>query len=153
MNVDKIYLSIVKEASKLSKCRAFHMAAAIVKNGKLISIGINGSPSGAPNCCDIFPEFDSSRDKDIRKKHHEWSDKFEIHAELNAILNAASNGISVNGATMYITNLCCFNCLKHIIQSGIIKIIYEKDYDHGAKGRDVEELLKLTGVELIKIDV
>ena len=151
MNADKIFLLIAEQLAQFSKCRAFKMCALIVKNGKIISTGINGTPSNTINCCDIFKPFDPNLDLEVRKQHHDFADKFEIHAELNAIINAAFNGINVSGGTMYITNLCCFNCLKHIIAAGIKRIVYKNDYDKGAKNDEfIDVFLKRSGVELIQ---
>ena len=145
----KTYLDIAEKSAQFSKCRAFKMCALIVKNGKLVSMGMNGTASKMPNCCDVFPEFDPIKDVEIRKQHHEWSSKFEIHAELNAILNAANEGIRLNGATMYITNLCCSNCLKHIVGAGIKRVIYRGDYDKGASEEERKEYRKI-GIEILQ---
>ena len=146
--MDKTFLDITEQLGKFSKCQSFKMAAVIVKNGRIISTGINGTPPGTKNCNEVFPEFDPMKDIEIRKKHHKWSEKFEIHAEMNAILNATVNGINISDSTIYISNLCCFNCLKHILGSGIKRIVYKNYYDHGAIGKDVEASLKDAGVSL-----
>lgn len=66
-----------------------------------------------------------------REHHHRWSDIHEIHAEMNAILFAAKTGISIEGSTIYTSIFPCQHCLKNILQSGIIRIVYNKAYDLG----------------------
>lgn len=143
-NIHRTHLDIAEKLAMFSKCRSFKMCALIVKEGRIVSIGLNGTPQGFINCSDKFPNFDPHLNTELRTQHHDWSQKFEIHAELNAILNAAKEGIDLRNATMYITNLCCTNCLKHIVAAGIKLIVYRYDYDKGAKGREIDEFLKIT---------
>lgn len=118
------FLRILNEFSKLSHCVSKQVAAMAVKDGRIISTGINGSAPGYINCDDLFDKnnFD-------RILHHQFSECYEIHAEMNCLLYAAKNGIQLNGATMYCTMHPCFNCLKHISVVGIKTIIYAEKYD------------------------
>ena len=147
-SVDRVFLNIAKELSRLSKCRSLQIAALIVKDGRIISQGINGTPPGFINCDEMFPP----KEYDIfdREKHHEWSQKFEIHCELNALLFAAKHGISIDNTTMYITYQPCANCVKNIIAAGIKRVVYENDYDKCDWTDDTRLLFKKTGVEIIK---
>ncbi len=116
----KIFLNIAKEISKLSNCVSTKVGCIIVKDGRILSTGYNGSPAGYYNCDSI--------NKKKGKSHTKWSDKHEIHAEMNAILFAAKNGIAIDKATLYSTIQPCWQCTKNIINAGIKYIIYDKDY-------------------------
>jgi dCMP deaminase len=107
------FMTIAEEVSKASSCKRNKVGAVIVKDDRIISIGYNGTPTGAiSNCCE---DGDKTKD-DV------------IHAEMNAILFAVKNGISTKDCTLYVTLSPCKECAKNIIQSGIKKVIYKDLY-------------------------
>ena len=116
---DKNFINIAKEIASASKCVSKQVGAVIVKNGRILSTGYNGTPSGYTNCCDYW-------NNQYTKEHHLWSKTYEIHAEMNAIIWAARKGISIEGATIYVTLEPCSECSKNLIASGIKRIVYEK---------------------------
>jgi len=120
---DKNFINIAKEIATASKCVSKQVGAVIVKDGRILSTGYNGTPAGYTNCCEYW-------DNQYTKEHHEWSKTYEIHAEMNAIIWAAREGISINGATIYVTLEPCSDCSKNIIASGMKRIVYEKPYEH-----------------------
>jgi dCMP deaminase len=120
---DKNFINIAKELSYASKCVSKQVGAVIVKNGRILSTGYNGTPTGFINCCDYW-------DGEYTSEHHEWSKTYEIHAEMNAIIWAAREGISIDGATIYVTLEPCSDCSKNLIASGIKRIVYDKPYEH-----------------------
>lgn len=125
-NIHNIYLEMCESLAKLSKCKKNQVASMIVSDGRIISTGINGTPSGFVNCQDNFcnHSYDS-----FYEQHSEWSLKYEIHAEMNSIIFAAKNGISIpSGSILYCTHEPCDNCLKHIVGSGIKEIYYRYKY-------------------------
>lgn len=156
------YLQIAYLISQESKCCSWKVGAVIEKNGRIISTGYNGSPAGGVNCCDhaaeqewvkFVPGLPGQQGKVIlktahRPAHSAWSAKNEIHAELNAILFAARNGMSIDGGTMYITLSPCADCCKAISQSGIKKVVYAEEYDRTTPGW--EEILTQSGIEVIQ---
>lgn len=81
-----------------------------------------------------------------REDHSEWARVNEIHAEMNALLFAAKHGLSVNGATMYVTLSPCPDCAKAIAQSGIKTLVYCETYDKNVEGWDT--ILKQNGVDV-----
>ena len=109
----------------------------MVKDNRIISIGYNGQPSHFDNECEIVHEDGSMTTKDT-----------VIHAELNAIIWCAKNGIAVDGATLYLTLSPCVNCALLIIQSGIKHVKYFEEY------RDTTgiDLLEKSGVKVDKIE-
>jgi len=130
--INKFFMNTATGLAKLSKCVSFQVGAVIVRDERIISMGYNGSPKGYLNCCDKF-----NKENFNRKDHHKWSNIYEIHAELNAILFAAKNGISLDGCVMYVTFKPCDQCIKNIIQSGIKKVIYLNEYDKCSLNNDL----------------
>ncbi|MBT5490882.1 dCMP deaminase family protein [bacterium] len=120
---EQSFINIAHEIAKSSKCVSKQVGAIIVKEGRILSTGYNGTPKNFINCCDHW-------NGEHTKEHHDWSKKYEIHAEMNAIIWAARNGISIEGATIYVTLEPCSECAKNIIASGINKIIFDKYYEH-----------------------
>jgi len=120
---DQNFINIAKEIASASKCVSKQVGAVIVKDGRILSTGYNGTPPGYTNCTDHW-------DGEYTKDHHEWSKTYEIHAEMNAIIWAAREGISINGATIYVTLEPCSDCSKNIIASGIKRIVYDRSYEH-----------------------
>jgi dCMP deaminase len=120
---DKNFINIAKEIASASKCVSKQVGAVIVKDGRILSTGYNGTPTKYQNCCDYW-------EGEYTNEHHEWSKTYEIHAEMNAIIWAARKGISIEGGTIYVTLEPCSECSKNLIASGIKKIVYEKSYEH-----------------------
>lgn len=115
---DAIYMEMAHSLAKLSKCVRLHVGCLLVKNGRVLSTGVNGTPSGYVNCCDA--DYDD---------HHQWSTRHEIHAELNAIIWAARTGTAIDGATAYVTHSPCEQCTKNLIAAGVERIVYDVEYD------------------------
>lgn len=112
------YLSLAAEVGSWSKDPRRKIGSIIVgKNGEILSQGYNGFPRNV-------------QDKDDRYNDRDLKHMFVVHAEINAILNAARNGTRIEGSTMYLHGLppCC-DCTKAIIQSGIRKLIIQVDGD------------------------
>lgn len=160
------YLQIAYLISQESKCCSWKVGAVIEKGGRIISTGYNGSPSGGVNCCDhseekgwlkttqrpnglTFKSF-TGLNAQFREEHSAWAASNEIHAELNSIIYAAKNGISINGATMYVTLSPCPDCAKAIAQSGIKKLVYAETYDRNKPGWD--KILQDSGIEVTKYE-
>lgn len=137
---NEIFMNVAYEVARMSTCRKIHVGAVIIKDKRIISIGYNGVPSGWQHCDEIF----RGNEEDFLKKHHEWSNYHEIHAEMNAIAFAAKNGISTEKAELYCTHSPCINCSKIIVQSGIKKVYYAELYD-----RQAIDFLREAGVEVI----
>lgn len=110
--LDTVYINIAKEISSLSKCERAKVGAILVKDGNIISMSYNGTPSGMNNCC----ERNGVTVQDV------------IHAEMGAILKAARSGYAVGGAELYLTLSPCVDCAKLILQSGIKRVLYLQEY-------------------------
>jgi len=145
MLTDKIFINIATELATASKCVSKHVGALIVKDGRILSTGYNGTPAGYVNC-------DEHWNHEYTQEHHEWSQTYEIHAEMNAIIWAAREGISIEGATIYVTLEPCSECSKNLIASGIKRIVYAKEYEH-THSAVVSKFLKDNGVSIEKLSV
>jgi dCMP deaminase len=109
---DNRFLEIAKNVSEWSKDPSSKVGAVIVKDRRIISQGYNGFPKGIKD------------DERLNIKEEKYPRI--VHAELNAILNAAKNGVSTEGSTLYVYGLpICCDCAKSIIQSGISKVVIE----------------------------
>ena len=114
---DEYFIEITKLVAQRSTCdRAFVGCVLVNDEHRIISTGYNGSISGNPHCIDAGHK--------MRDGHCIAT----IHAEMNALLYCAKEGISVKGCTCYVTHFPCLNCTKSLIQAGIKKIVYIEDY-------------------------
>jgi dCMP deaminase len=126
---DEYFLMIAKLAATRSTCLAFPVGAVIVKDRQLLATGYNGTPSGSTHCTTqgfCYPGLiscDASSSLPSRA----------VHAEANAIAQAAKHGISTNGASIYVTLEPCLSCLKLIISAGIREVYYETIFNSGNK--------------------
>jgi dCMP deaminase len=127
------FLKIALVISEASYSQRKKVGAVIVSEGRIISTGYNGMPSGFPNDCEYFPEGSMVTKPEV------------IHAEANAILFAARFGIKTEGCKMYMTMSPCIECAKMIIQAGIKEIEFIEEY------RDTSsfDLLKRAGVKIV----
>jgi dCMP deaminase len=117
------------EASK-SKCvRAGVGAVATSADYRILVSGFNGTASGQPECCDVWT------DAPTREQHREWSDKHEIHAEMNLAAFAAKLGISLEGSRLYCTKQPCWHCLKVWAQLKPSAIVYDELHSRNAQSQ------------------
>ena len=129
---DEYFSCISLLISTRSPSKRLKVGSVIVKNNRIISAGYNGFPSGTPHVS-------------IMRDSHEQN---TIHAEQNAIADAARRGVSIDESTIYVTHRPCINCTKFIISSGIKHIKYLKDYRNDDL---VEKLLKTSNISLQKV--
>ncbi len=143
---DPRYMSVAKLVATWSTCirENRQVGAVIVKDNRIVATGYNGAPSGIKSCQD---RGECMRDKLNIESGTRQEMCFSIHAEQAAIIQAAKMGISINGASIYITHQPCSLCARMIIHSGIKRIVYEQDYPD----KFSIKLLKEAGMELVKI--
>jgi dCMP deaminase len=154
--------------SQQSTCCRLKVGAVMVKDNRVISIGFNGVPSGQEHCEDHFKDV---YEKDFKGKHPSFeefiktgnffemhgafSNDNELHAEQNAILFAAKNGIATEGSSIYVTQSPCINCAKVIIVAGIKRVFFKDLYDRSQEGivflnKNGIECRKLEGDDFLK---
>lgn len=142
---DKRFMDLTKTIAKWSSCykKDRNIGAIIVKNKRILTTGYNGAPSGIQSC--------KEKGECLRQKNnipsgtqHELC--YAIHAEQNAIIQAAKLGVSIDGATLYCTHQPCVICSKMIVNSGISRVVYEKPYPDNFS----QEIFKEAGVKLIQ---
>ncbi len=122
---DEYFMSIVDLVSKRSTCLRRKVGAAIVKEKNILATGYNGAPRGLPHCLDLGC-LREELNVPTGERHELCRG---LHAEQNAIIQAAYHGVSINGATLYSTTLPCSICTKMIINAGIIRVIYKEGYE------------------------
>jgi dCMP deaminase len=138
------FMDITRLVSKRSTCRRRAVGAILVKDKRILSTGYNGAPSGIQHCLDIGC---LREDMNVASgERHELCRG--IHAEQNAIIQAALHGVSIRGATLFCTNLPCSICAKMIINAGIIKIYYESGY----ADRLSDEMFNEAGIEVVQLN-
>ncbi len=110
------FMNIARQVSTRSTCDRKHVGAVVVRERTILSTGYNGSIRAMPHCDDIG--------HDLENDHCVAT----VHAEANAIIQAAKNGVQVDGAEIYTTASPCWNCFKLIANSGIREIYYGEFY-------------------------
>jgi dCMP deaminase len=117
---NKLYATVVREVAELSYAKRLKVGAIVVKDGRIISMGYNGTPPGWDNKCEDEVLTENGPTLVTRP--------YVIHAEDNAIAKLAKSTDSANGATMYVTHAPCIECAKIIAGSGISKVSFLYHY-------------------------
>jgi dCMP deaminase len=133
---DNYFMRIATVVAERSTCPRNSVGAVIVKDKTIVSTGYNGSIRNTPHCTEVGCMIEN--DHCIRT----------IHAEINAIAQAAKNGTTVNGATCYVTSSPCWNCFKTLANAGIKQIKYKNFY----RDDRVFSVAKEIGIAIIKLD-
>jgi len=138
------FMDITFLVARRSTCLRRAVGAIVVKDKRILSTGYNGAPTGIKHCL----EAGCLREKlNIASgKNHELCRG--IHAEQNAIIQAAYHGVSIKGASLFCTNLPCSICAKMIINAGITRICYASGYADSMS----KEMLKEAGIDIKKIN-
>lgn len=131
--LDSRYLRMATIWAENSYCKRRQVGALIVKNKMIISDGYNGTPSGFENVCE---------EDGVTKP-------YVLHAEANAITKIARSGNNSDGATLYVTDEPCIECSKLIIQAGITRVVYAREY----RLHDGLELLRRANIEVVFMPV
>lgn len=134
---DDIYMELAQNLARKSHCVKMKVGAVLTRDTRIVSLGYNGPPAGTHNCDREWPETGCPRDS-------KGGCSLALHSEQNAILYAAKNNVSVEGATLYVTLSPCLACAKVIYTTGIKKVIYLNSYSH-YKNIAVDE-----GIEFLK---
>lgn len=122
---DVLYLRIADELAMRGTCSRLQVGAVITKETRIVGTGYNGACSSEPHCVDVGCELEN--DHCVRS----------VHAEVNAIINAARLGNSTEGGTLYLTHASCFACAKLVLNSGIRRVLYQREYRKDNRVRDL----------------
>ncbi|SPD76210.1 Cytidine and deoxycytidylate deaminase zinc-binding region [uncultured Desulfobacterium sp.] len=133
------FMSITKMVAKRSTCLRRQVGAVLVKDRRILATGYNGAPAGLRHCEEVGC---LRQDNSIPSgERHELCRG--LHAEQNAIIQAAYHGIAISGSTLYCTNKPCVICSKMLINAGIKKIVYEEGYNDAL----ADQMLNEAGIE------
>lgn len=143
---DQYFLTITRTVAERSTCTRAKVGAVIVRDKSILATGYNGAPSGMPHCLDVGCLIYRSQTPTGEVEENCWR---TIHAEINAIAQAARNGAGIRDASVYITHSPCIHCLKTLVNTGIKNIYFEKPY----KLATLDEILRYTDVRLEQVDV
>jgi dCMP deaminase len=113
---DEYFMGIAQQVATRSTCDRKHVGAVIVRDRSILATGYNGSIRGLPHCDDVGHLMDGGHC--VRT----------VHAEANAIVQAARNGVRLAGAEIYVTASPCFGCFKLIANSGLCRIVFGEFY-------------------------
>lgn len=141
---DTYFMNITALVAQRSTCTRRAVGAIIVKDKRILSTGYNGAPSGIRHCLEVGCLRESLGVPSGER--HELCRG--IHAEQNAIIQAAYHGVSVKNAVLYCTNQPCAICAKMIINAGIKTIYYQSGYFDAL----AQEMLAEAGIDLIRHD-
>jgi len=134
---EEYFMNIAKQVATRSTCSRKHVGAVIVRDKTILSTGYNGSIRGMPHCDEVGHMMEN--DHCVAT----------IHAESNAVLQAAKNGVMIDKAEVFITASPCWPCFKMLANAGIKKIYYGEFY----RDERIFDVAKRLGIELIHIPV
>ena len=143
-NWDQYFMEMAELAATRSSCLRRHVGAVIVKDKRAIATGYNGAPSGLKHCGEIGGCLREKLGVPSGQRHELCR---ALHAEQNAIIQAAAMGHAIEGATIYITHQPCVICSKMLINAGIKRIIVKEGYPDEM----AEQILAEAGLKSVKI--
>jgi dCMP deaminase len=139
---DEYFLEIMQTVSKRGTCDRGHASCVLVKDKQILVTGYAGSPKGFPHCDEVGHQ--------MKKMIHEDGHITEhcvrtVHAEQNAICQAAKRGVPLDGATVYINMTPCRTCAMLLINTGVVRIVSQNKYH---AGQESEEMFKKAKIKL-----
>lgn len=138
---EEYFMEITRLVAKRSTCLRRQVGAVLVKDKKILATGYNGAPIGMEHCSDVGC-LRAERNIPSGERHELCRG---LHAEQNAIIQAAYHGVSIKGSVLFCTNLPCSICMKMIINAGIETVVYQDGY-----ADDLSlDLIEKSGIELI----
>lgn len=140
---DEYFMEVAEVTAKRSTCLRRHVGAVIVKDKHIIATGYNGAPKGIEHCLERKDGCLREELKVPSGQRHELCRA--LHAEQNAIIQAATLGQSIEGATIYITTQPCVICAKMLINAGIERIVVKEGYPDKLS----EEILAEAGIKIV----
>jgi len=139
---DEYFMSLARLAATRSTCLRRHVGAVIVKDRMVLSTGYNDTPRGLRNCGD----GGCARCASDAAAGTGLDTCLCLHAEQNAIIQAAYHGVAIAGGTIYCTHQPCLTCAKMVVNAGLVRIVYAAPYPDPV----AEQLLQDASVELVR---
>ena len=136
--LDQYFMEIAAVVAKRSTCLRNQVVAVLVRDKRILSTGYNGAPAGLEHCDSVG----CAREGVESGTRHELCRA--VHAEQNAIIQAALHGIGIEGATLYCTHQPCILCAKMMINARISRVVYSESYPDGT----ALHFLKQAGIEV-----
>ena len=133
---DKLFIDVALRVAEMSHAQRRKVGAILVKDGRIISMGYNGTPPKFDNACEYIDQVDEM-----------YTKPEVLHAEMNCIGKVARSTESAEGATLYLTCSPCFECAKLLLTTGISRVVYKDDYRRSGG----ISLLKLGNVRIEQI--
>ncbi len=137
----RFFLSVAREAARSATCLRLQVGSVLVRDERVVSIGYNGAPAGAPTCLEAGCELATV---DGRPHCHR-----AIHADQNALLNLAAGTGGARGCALYTTHAPCYACAKMLVAAGVVKVVFGSEYDDPRTKRFLQE----AGVERVRLSV
>lgn len=134
---DLYFMKIAFAVSERSTCDRAFVGCVLVLDKRILTTGFNGSPKGQEHCDEVGHLM--IEEHCVRT----------IHAETNAIIQAALHGVSTRGATCYVTHLPCINCTKVLINSGVVRLVYCHAY---RQDKNAMSFLEKANIEIFQQD-
>jgi dCMP deaminase len=139
---DEYFMEVANAIAKRATCDRGRSGCVIAKDNQILATGYVGAPAGLPHCDDVGHQ--------MRKVLHEDGTITEhcvrtVHAEQNAICQAAKRGVSIDGATLYCRMTPCRTCAMLIINCGIVRVVAEYRYHDGDES---EDMFRMAGIKL-----
>jgi dCMP deaminase len=143
---DQYFTTITRQVAERSTCCRAKVGAVIVRDKNILATGYNGAPAGLPHCTEVGCLVYETRTPSGEMEENCYR---TIHAEINAIAQAAKNGVSIRDADIYVTHTPCIHCLKVLINTGIRRVCYEREY----KLDTIKDLLSSANVSLYQVEL
>ncbi|MEA1961405.1 MAG: cytidine/deoxycytidylate deaminase family protein [Bacillota bacterium] len=140
---DDYFLDLADLVASRSTCLRRHVGAVLVKNERIISTGYNGAPRGLKHCL----ELGCLREEMGIPSGQRYELCRGVHAEQNAIINAAYYGVSTEGSVLYCTNQPCLICARMIINAGIQRVVHRGNFEDELAVQFMQE----AGIKLLEI--
>jgi len=134
---DSYFMKIAYAVSERSTCDRAFVGCVLVLDKRILTTGFNGSPKGQPHC------------EEVGHLMVEGHCVRTIHAETNAIIQAALHGVSTKGSTCYVTHMPCINCTKALINAGIVRLVYNVSY---REDKNAIAFLETANIEIVQQD-
>jgi dCMP deaminase len=132
---DRYFMNLAREAARRSTCPRKSVGAIIVRDKAVLATGYNGSLRGLPHCTEVGCLMENEHC--VRT----------VHAEANALLQAARNGVRIDGADIYVTASPCWDCFKLIANAGIGRILYGEFY----RDARIHDFAEQAGIHLVDL--